>query len=108
MADITRLSINPADPGYRPELIKGAEIYCDGEKVLRCHTADAELGVAWCYVAGDNGRILHDPDNPDQPLEREVRGKIEIRLRGECGAARPAKVAGQGEGGGKSCRVGGS
>lgn len=47
-----RLSVHRNDSGYE-EWSKGAkqiEIFCDGEKLDNCHTADEEKGEALCYV----------------------------------------------------------
>ena len=78
----TRVSVNSDDPGYVPlEQANRYEVYCDGERLEKVHTADTELGVAWCYMTDPDGMVLLDPEDPSRPWEVQVRGKIEIRAR---------------------------
>ena len=43
-----RVSVKKQDPGYVPDP-QNYEVFLDGEKLLNCHTADEEKGIAYCY-----------------------------------------------------------
>lgn len=68
---ITRISSQPGDTGYDPEIskIEGLAIFCDGKHIETAHTADTEEGLVRYYEKNDQGRIK----------ALEMRGKVEIR-----------------------------
>lgn len=43
-----RKSVFEYDPYYDPKAYR-YEVFLDGQKIDYCHTADEELGVAYCY-----------------------------------------------------------
>ena len=43
-----RKSVKKQDPGYDPQAVWYAP-FLDGKEIHHCHTADEELGKAWCH-----------------------------------------------------------
>jgi hypothetical protein len=76
-----RLSANPNDPRYRPDLVRRARVFVDGQPVGCCIAADEERGEVLIHVRNDNGRFQRDPQRPDQLLEVVKRGVVKIELR---------------------------
>ncbi len=75
-----RLSIREGDPGYNwKESIK-CKIFVDGEDITdRCFTADEELGEAYVYKPGPDGKAYYDRLTNSIPQET-LTGKVEIKL----------------------------
>ena len=79
-----RISTKPEDPGFRPDPSSYWVIF-DGEILHDCHTADEELGLAIIYERVSDGRFKWDPVNGI--AERELRGRVEVVVNAERGAA---------------------
>lgn len=75
-----RLSVQKGDPGYSPFAV-GAEVFCNGEKLQLCITADEERGYALVYSPDEEGKahIVDGPRGPDVAIH-SVRGDIKIVL----------------------------
>jgi len=58
-----RYSCIKDDPGYKNFMMSIVNkhpiitVYCDGHEVKHCHTADDELGIAWCRKYDDDGKV---------------------------------------------------
>lgn len=74
-----RTSVKKNDPGY-VNFIPGTIVLVDGKEAEHCHTADSDLGLAYCYEKGPDGKPFIDPDNPEQAKEIEIRGVVNIIL----------------------------
>lgn len=72
-----RISVHEGDPGHGPDPSE-YDVYMDGEKLSRCHTADEETGEAWVYLDPEEvnrlGIVTHWPS-------RRVTGTVEIRRK---------------------------
>lgn len=60
-------------------LMGKVEVYLDGERVHRCLEADEEEGYVVCYLTGENGELILDPDNHPVPIR--LVGEVEIQIR---------------------------
>ena len=83
-----RLSIRMDDPSYNKYLAFNCTVLVDGVDVTgKCHTADEEKGVAWCYKHNEEGKPYVDPCNPGKVAEEELTGKVEIIVHEHNGVA---------------------
>lgn len=71
-----RLSADPTDPGYNPAAMH-AKVWLDDVELKLCRTADEDLGIAWCFKEGPDGRLL---TVGDEPVLEERHGKVRIEL----------------------------
>ncbi len=69
--NVTRISTQPGDPGYDPEVHENLalQIFCDGQHIPTAHTADTTVGTVWFYEKNAQGRIK----------TLTAHGKVEIR-----------------------------
>lgn len=72
-----RISVRKDDPGFHP-LDSLCEVFLDGQRLRGCFTADEEAGEAHCYVEGDDGRPVLDPERPGQLMETVLNGKVTL------------------------------
>lgn len=72
-----RLSVDPTDYGYDPGCY-GTKVYLAGEEVTNCITADDVEGLVVCYAHDAQGRIMIDPDKPDEAKRLTRRGPVRI------------------------------
>lgn len=72
-----RVSVNKDDDGFANH-IHGMKVLVNGREAAFCHTADSDLGIAYCYEKGPDGRPFIDPKSRDQIKEIELKGKITI------------------------------
>jgi len=75
-----RLSIRDNDPGYNMTEAMKCNVFVDEENVTdRCFTADEELGEAYVYKSGPDGKAYYDKLTGGVP-EETLTGKVEIKL----------------------------
>jgi len=74
IGEFMRVSVIKNDEGFSPSAHL-CEVYLNGEILHRCHTADEELGVAYCYEKDANGYYITDGDHFKTV---EVRGEVKI------------------------------
>lgn len=55
-----RLSVHRDDPGYHPAAF-GAVVVVNGRTADCCHTADEEMGLAWCHARDAEGKFFLHP-----------------------------------------------
>lgn len=72
-----RMSCNKNDPGF-VNFVPGTKVLVDGKQAEHCHTVDSDLGIAYCYEKGSDGKPFIDPDNPTQIKEIELKGAVVI------------------------------
>lgn len=88
-----RISVREDDTGYNPEACTSYGVLLDGVEIADCFTADEELGIAYCYKRGPDGKFITKKgytkisnefggslELDTHELEEEERyGKVEIR-----------------------------